>query len=142
MDLSEEYEAVRQHVMTLNFAASAEGTIPFFETVIRYVGGFLSAYGLTKDRLFLSAADDIARELLVAFNTPSHLPAFGVQLGANPHPVEGWNAGRLILAEIGSFQLEYKSLAHLTQRPSYFTKVRLLLNDELRLTELIGRICV
>ena len=49
-----------------------------FETNIRVVGGLLSAYDLTKRRMFLDKALDIGSRLLPAFNTPSGYPRVGV----------------------------------------------------------------
>jgi hypothetical protein len=51
---------------------------PFFETVIRYLGGLLSAYALSGNPILLSRADDLGGMLLPAFNTNSSLPAFAV----------------------------------------------------------------
>ena len=45
-----------------------------FETNIRVVGGLLSAYDLTENKMFLKKARDIADRLLPAFNTPSGYP--------------------------------------------------------------------
>lgn len=51
---------------------------PFFETVIRYLGGLLSAYALSGEPVLLARADDLGQALLPAFNTSSGLPAFSV----------------------------------------------------------------
>ena len=51
---------------------------PFFETVIRYLGGLLSAYALSGDPILLSRADDLGKMLLPAFNTTSGLPIYAV----------------------------------------------------------------
>ena len=50
----------------------------FFETTIRYLGGLLSAYALSKDPILVKKADQLARKLLPVFNTPSGLPTFGI----------------------------------------------------------------
>ena len=52
--------------------------VQFFETVIRYLGGMLTVYAMTGDTLFLARADDLGRNLLPAFNSPSRLPQFFV----------------------------------------------------------------
>lgn len=53
--------------------------MPFFETTIRYLGGLLSAYALSKEPILLSRADDLGRLLLPVFDaTPSGLPAYAV----------------------------------------------------------------
>lgn len=51
---------------------------PFFETVIRYLGGLLSAFALSREGILLERADDLGRMLSPAFDSPSGLPMFGV----------------------------------------------------------------
>ncbi len=63
----------------LTVAALAQDEFaPFFETVIRYLGGLLSAYALSGEEVFLSRADDLGRMLLPAFDTPSGFPMYAV----------------------------------------------------------------
>lgn len=45
-----------------------------FETNIRFVGGFLSAYALTGDTLFRDKAQYVADRLVPAFQTPTGIP--------------------------------------------------------------------
>ena len=45
-----------------------------FETTIRFVGGLLSAYALSKDPMFLEKAMQVADSLLPAFETPFGVP--------------------------------------------------------------------
>ena len=52
--------------------------VPFFETVIRYLGGLLSAYALSGEHLLLVKADQLATLLEPAFDTPKGLPVFSV----------------------------------------------------------------
>lgn len=51
---------------------------PFFETVIRYLGGLLSAYALSGEPILLTRADDLGRMLLPALNTTSGLPKYAI----------------------------------------------------------------
>ena len=51
---------------------------PFFETVIRYLGGLLSAYALSGEPALLARADDLGKMLLPAFKTPHGLPTYAV----------------------------------------------------------------
>lgn len=118
MNLTEEYEKVREHISTLDFTHSTSSTLPFFETIIRYVGGLASAYYLTGDRMFLNSAESVAKELLPAFDTDIALPAYGVH--QHRPSTNGWNSQNLFLAEIASFQVEFKYLAHATQQAKYF----------------------
>lgn len=50
----------------------------FFETVIRYLGGLLSAYALSGRRVLLDKADLLGTKLLPVFNTASGLAAFDI----------------------------------------------------------------
>ena len=52
--------------------------VPFFETVIRYLGGLLSAYALSREPILLERADDLGTKLAGAFEERSHLPAYAV----------------------------------------------------------------
>ncbi|KAG8877986.1 hypothetical protein FRB97_002872 [Tulasnella sp. 331] len=120
MDAKEEYERALQHVINLDLR-KATTTLPFFETTIRYLGGFLSAYALTNETIFLSKADQLGQELLPVFNTPLGIPIFSV------HPSTGVPQNRwgndTLLAEIGTCQLEFQQLAYYTGRTEYFEKV-------------------
>lgn len=80
MNLTDEYRLARTHVRQVDFTtvlgeSSAYGrredklTVPVFETIIRYLGGLLSAYDLTegKDHLMLARAEELANWLIGAF---------------------------------------------------------------------------
>ncbi|EIW79066.1 glycoside hydrolase family 47 protein [Coniophora puteana RWD-64-598 SS2] len=101
--------------------ASHNDFIPFFETVIRYLGGLLSAYALSGEPILLSRADELGRALLPALNTTSGLPLFAVN-PATGETKKGWNIN-VLWAEATSCQMEYKYLAHLTGRREYYDKV-------------------
>ena len=94
----------------------------FFETVIRYLGGLLSAYALSHDPILLSRADELGAALLPAFNTASGLPAYGVNTSSGELS-RGWAGDTSLWSEVLSCQLEYKYLAYLTGRTSYYTAV-------------------
>jgi hypothetical protein len=51
---------------------------PFFEIVIRYLGGLLSAYALSGKPGLLSRADDLGSKPLPTFNSSSGLPYYAV----------------------------------------------------------------
>ena len=54
--------------------------VQFFETVIRYLGGMLTAYAMTGEPIFLARADDLGSALLPIFNTTLGLPPFSINL--------------------------------------------------------------
>lgn len=50
------------------------GGISVFETVIRHLGGLLSAYELSGNQVLLTKAEELGHALMPAFNTPYDLP--------------------------------------------------------------------
>lgn len=93
---------------------------PFFETVIRYLGGFLSAYALSGDITLLKRADELGEALFPAFNTTSGFPTYSVNTktgrtgGGWSGPKNGW------LAEVASCQMEFKYLAKVTGKKKFY----------------------
>ena len=67
-----------KQLMSGQYADPKETYVPFFETVIRYLGGLLSAYALSGEPILLARADDLGRMLLPAFNTTFGMPRFAV----------------------------------------------------------------
>ncbi|KAF8074909.1 glycoside hydrolase family 47 protein [Lyophyllum atratum] len=123
MDLKDEYARAIQIIQETKFSLAEGKFVPYFETVIRYLAGLLSAYALSHNQLFLDRADELAIKLEPVFNTTSGLALFGV------NPTSGSTVGPEIgvLAEIGSLQLEYTYLAKLTGRKEHFRRASTLL---------------
>jgi hypothetical protein len=79
MGLHDEFKRARDWVASsLNFD-NGRG-VSLFETVIRILGGLLSAFDFSKDRVFLDKAKDLGDRLLPAFNTPTGLPNAEINL--------------------------------------------------------------
>jgi mannosyl-oligosaccharide alpha-1,2-mannosidase len=96
-----------------------------FEITIRIVGGLLAAHSLSKDKVFLDRAAELAAQILRAFHTPSGVPYGRVTLGKLASSAEwrlkrGVNqGGNVCLAEIGTLQLELRYLTKHTGDPSF-----------------------
>ncbi|KAJ8481787.1 hypothetical protein ONZ45_g15193 [Pleurotus djamor] len=115
MNLTDEFERAVAVLETATFTLPEYKYAPFFETVIRYLGGLLSAFALSKNPILLQRADDLARRLDPVFNSPSGFPYFGVN--TNTGKTHGPEIG--ILAEIATLQLEYTYLGKATRRPQH-----------------------
>ena len=76
MGLKSEFEEATKAVADIDFTTSIRNDIPLFETVIRYLGGLLSAYDLggSKYRVLLDKAVELAEILMGAFDTPNRMP--------------------------------------------------------------------
>ncbi|EIN09625.1 seven-hairpin glycosidase [Punctularia strigosozonata HHB-11173 SS5] len=116
MGLNDEFTEALDVVQNCTFEMHPREHAPFFETVIRYLGGLLSAYALSGDRLLLDKAEDLGRKLAPAFGTASGFPVYAV------NPTTGDARGSIIgsLAEIGSCQIEYMYLAKATGKKEFY----------------------
>ncbi|KAI5984317.1 glycoside hydrolase [Pisolithus albus] len=121
MDLRDQFYEAIPAVANKSFLTE-DKFAPFFETVIRALGGMLSAYALSKEPILLTRADDLGKALLPVFNTTSGLPMYAVNT-ATGATRKSWSVDAF-WAEVTSCQLEYKYLAHLTGRKSYFDRSR------------------
>ena len=89
--------------------------VKVFEVDIRILGGLLSIYENTKDKKVLKKAQDFADRLLPAFNSPTGLPYFYVNLKT------GATKGKIVnVAEAGSYIFEFGILSYYTQNPKYY----------------------
>ncbi|KAK9734146.1 hypothetical protein RND81_04G118200 [Saponaria officinalis] len=122
MGLDEQFQKARDWVAnSLDFNKDYDASV--FETTIRVVGGLLSAYDLSNDKMFLEKAQDIADRLLPAWDTSSGIPFNFINLAhGRPHN-PGWTGGDSILADSGTEQLEFIALSQRTGNPKYQEKV-------------------
>jgi len=122
MGLTEQVKLGRDWIKdNLNFDKDWDAS--FFEFSIRYLGGLLSAYELSgEDPLYLKKAQDIGDRLLVAFESQVGMPYPVINLKTGKRRTPSWNSGRIVLAEYGSVQLEFKQLSHHLKNRTYFDK--------------------
>jgi mannosyl-oligosaccharide alpha-1,2-mannosidase len=78
MDLKDEYMRAVRIVEMADFNQTTKDFIPYFETVIRYLGGLLSAYAISPNQSLLTRAEELAAILDPVFDTPSGMPQYGV----------------------------------------------------------------
>ncbi|PLW16691.1 hypothetical protein PCANC_13351 [Puccinia coronata f. sp. avenae] len=135
MNLTHEYNYARTHVKAIDWSYTMDNkrgayghatgtyqpTISFFETVIRYMGGLISAYDLSGDQLMLDRAEELAEWLIPAFGTSTGLPPSRYRMGSN---LRGEETGRVCIAEIGSLSLEFTRLSQLTSKGFYYDVVQ------------------
>ncbi|KAF9480536.1 glycoside hydrolase family 47 protein [Pholiota conissans] len=123
MNLDDEYTRALDLVKKVNFKKSEPRFVPFFETIIRYLGGLLSAYALSKDQILVSRAQDLAKALDPVFNKRTGMPYYSV----DPSSGETLGPQLGILAEIASLQLEYTYLAKLTKSKHFLSRSQTLM---------------
>ena len=72
MGLKKEEKEAREVVKRVSFDSNQRTSM--FETTIRVLGGLLTAYQYTNDKVYLEKANDVGDRMLPAFNTPSGYP--------------------------------------------------------------------
>ncbi|WKY12030.1 hypothetical protein Q1695_003525 [Nippostrongylus brasiliensis] len=126
MGLTKEYEEARQYIKDNFDMSKATGTLSVFETTIRFLGGLLSLYALTKEQFYMDKARSVGEALLPAFNTPTGIPTGGLNMQSKGGGrMFGGNA---VLAELGSLHLEFMYLSQITGSPIFGKKVRKVRN--------------
>ncbi|KAJ6620664.1 glycoside hydrolase family 47 protein [Mycena sp. CBHHK59/15] len=119
MHLDGEYSRALAQLSKGHFLLAQHKFAPFFETTIRYLGGFLSGYAISKDPVLLALAEELATKLDPIFaKYQSGFPVFGVNTYFGD--VVGPEIG--ILAEMASLQVEYLYLAKATGKKLYFDR--------------------
>ncbi|KAL0954028.1 hypothetical protein HGRIS_005182 [Hohenbuehelia grisea] len=121
MGLDSEYKRARQWVRT-KLTFDRDGNFNNFETTIRVLGGLLSAYHLSNDKLYLNKADDLASRILPSFNTESGLPLPMTNLGKKEPVPDQWSSNLVSTAEAATLQLEFRYLAEQTGKKDYWHK--------------------
>ncbi|KAK2159061.1 hypothetical protein LSH36_159g03014 [Paralvinella palmiformis] len=105
MGLHDEFADAREWVATkLSFERDHE--VQLFEIVIRELGGLLSAYHLSGDKVFLDKARDLGNKLYPCLSGPTNIPCNRINLKrSRPHFLE------ISTAEVGTIQLEFRDLS-------------------------------
>lgn len=115
-----EFEYAVSAATNISFETSSLVEINAFETTIRYLGGFLSAYDLSGDQRLLRKAREVGDMLYVAFDTPNRMPItrWDVAKAAQGDMQEAseW----ALIAEIGSLCMEFTRLSLITGDPKWF----------------------
>ncbi|CAI5439365.1 unnamed protein product [Caenorhabditis angaria] len=122
--LKEEYEEARKWIETFDYKSVVKGDVSVFETNIRFVGGLLSIYALTEDKMFLEKAEQIATVLLPAFETSTGIPNALINVQSGRSKTYNWANGKAILSEYGSIQLEFDYLSNQTGNPIFAKKAQ------------------
>ncbi|KAI9487146.1 MAG: glycoside hydrolase, partial [Benjaminiella poitrasii] len=116
MDLCEEFKEAQKFVSSISWNNNNDDEpVQLFETVIRYVGGLLSAYDLSHEKVFVKKAVELVDRLLPAFDTPTGIPYQYMNFSTG----EAIKSPIACLAEIGTIQIEFTRLSEITGNWKY-----------------------
>ncbi|KAK7995978.1 glycoside hydrolase family 47 protein [Apiospora marii] len=141
MNMRNEFEEAVAAAANISFEASSLTEINVFETTIRYLGGFLSAYDLSGDQRLLRKAREIGDMLYVAFDTPNRMPITRWEVGKAAKGELQEASPWALVAEIGSLCMEFTRLSLVTGDPKWFDateRITEVLKSEQSKTKLPG----
>ncbi|XP_055628557.1 mannosyl-oligosaccharide alpha-1,2-mannosidase IA isoform X4 [Toxorhynchites rutilus septentrionalis] len=125
MGLHKEFDEGRDWIERKFTLENVGNDLSVFETNIRFIGGFLTCYAFTGDRLFLEKAKYVADKLLPAFQTPTGIPYALVNVNTGISKNYGWaSGGSSILSEFGTLHLEFSYLSDVTGDSVYRERVQ------------------
>ena len=114
MGLNKEAARIENFVIdSLNF--DKDISVKVFEVDIRILGGLLNIYEQTGNEKVLNKAQDFANRLLPAFNSPTGLPFYFVNLKTGVAHGDTVN-----VAEAGSYLFEFGILSYYTKNSKYY----------------------
>jgi len=118
MGLEKEAEEVQSYVVdSIDF--DKDFYVKTFEVNIRILGGLLAMYEFSGDKKVLAKAEDFGKRLFPAFNSPTGIPYYWVNLKTGQAKGEVVN-----MAEGGSCLLEMGMLSRYTGNPLYYEKAK------------------
>ena len=143
MDLKQDFAEAVDAAVQIDFGPKIDGEINVFETIIRYLGGFLGAYDVAgcHDARLLNKAIEVADMAYAAFDTPNRMP---VSRWSPKKAVDGEEqlpAESMLIAEAASASVEFTRLSQLTGDMRYFdaiSRVTDVLDEQQHLTKLPG----
>uniref|UniRef100_A0A1I8PBE7 alpha-1,2-Mannosidase n=1 Tax=Stomoxys calcitrans TaxID=35570 RepID=A0A1I8PBE7_STOCA len=117
MGLEDEFIEARNWISeALNFDVNRD--VNLFEVTIRILGGLLSAYHLSADKVFLKKSIELGNRLLPCFLSPSGIPYSDVNLAALSAHAPKWSPDSST-SEVTTLQLEFRDLSRLTNITLY-----------------------
>ena len=122
MDLEPEYQQSRQWAADRLSFRKIDEKVSIFEIVIRAIGGLNSAYQLTNDTLWLNKSVELGEMLLQSFELDDlTCPPPTVFIGDNIKSRTDQKEMDVIStpAEVGTLQLEFRTLSQLSGNPKF-----------------------
>ncbi|KAK2059530.1 family 47 glycosyl hydrolase [Colletotrichum caudatum] len=120
MGLKAEFDDAVAAVATIDFTQSSSNRVNTFETNIRYLGGLMAAYDLSRRPVLLAKAVELGNLLYGAFDTEHRMPVDFINF-ADAKAGKGLvPEGSVVSASPGTLSLEMTRLSQLTGDPKYY----------------------
>ncbi len=123
MGLKDEFNEAVNAAAGIDFGQSASTRVNIFETNIRYLGGLVAAYDLSKRDILLVKAKELGDMLYAAFNTENRMPVDFMDF-ERAKTGRGLEVEPLVAsASPGTLSLEMTRLSQLTGEPQYYDAI-------------------
>lgn len=143
MGMRDEFDEAVDAAINIDFGPNGSGEINMFETIIRYLGGFIGAYDVSgcHDIRLLNKAVEVADMAYASFDTPNRMPVtrWSPQKAADGEEQLPAQSG--LIAEMASASVEFTRLSQITGDMRYFdaiSRVTDVLDDQQGFTKLPG----
>eukprot|EP01060_Flectonema_neradi_P000590 TRINITY_DN10363_c0_g1_i1.p1 TRINITY_DN10363_c0_g1~~TRINITY_DN10363_c0_g1_i1.p1 ORF type:complete len:589 (+),score=129.25 TRINITY_DN10363_c0_g1_i1:47-1813(+) len=124
MGMQEEFEEALEWIESDFHPSEMDFTMSVFESIIRMVGGLISAYEFSGEKhpILLKKAKEVADIVLFAYNTSSGIPHASINYNQRSHGNPPWSGGSSVLSEFGTVQLEFRTMSFHTNNSIYDEK--------------------
>ncbi|KAI1421402.1 glycoside hydrolase family 47 protein [Xylaria sp. FL1777] len=123
LGLRDEFDEAVDAVANIDFGQSTSSRVNTFETNIRYLGGLIAAYDLSKRDVLLAKAIELGDFIYGAFNTENRMPVDFIDFAA-AKTGEGLTVeGSVVSASPGTLSLELTRLSQITGDPKYYDAI-------------------
>lgn len=123
MGLKEEFDEAVAAVAEIDFGKSTSGTVNIFETTIRYLGGLIAAYDLSKRPVLLEKAVELGDMIFAGFNTPNRMPVDMMSFETAQKGTGLTVEHSVVSASPGTLSMEMTRLSQLTGDDKYYSAI-------------------
>jgi len=128
MGMRDEFDEAVAAVAEIDFGKSSTPHVNIFETNIRYLGGLLAAYDLSKRQVLLKKAVELGDLIYAGFDTKHRLPVDNIILSAVKSGGGLQSEYQVVSASPGTLSLELARLSQLTGDPKYYSAISRLMS--------------
>ncbi|KAI3343751.1 glycoside hydrolase family 47 protein [Ustulina deusta] len=123
LGLRAEFDEAVDAVAKIDFGQSTSSRVNTFETNIRYLGGLIAAYDLSKREVLLVKAVELGDFIYAAFNTENRMPVDFIEFDAAKTGEGLMVEGSVVSASPGTLSLELTRLSQITGDPKYYDAI-------------------
>ncbi|KAI1121134.1 glycoside hydrolase family 47 protein [Nemania abortiva] len=123
MGLRDEFDEAVDAVAKIDFGHSTSPRVNTFETNIRYLGGLIAAYDLSKRDALLVKAIELGDLIYAAFNTENRMPVDFIDFDMAKTGEGLMVEASVVSAAPGTLSLELTRLSQITGDPKYYDAI-------------------